>query len=83
MEDEYINRVLIYLKQELPEYQEHLEMTNGRLIVAVPAELAFQPFYEKVMASVTTAITRIRTRKADIEFSVRSCHQQRDFKILK
>jgi hypothetical protein len=83
VEDEYVNRVLIYLKQELPEYREQLEMTNGRLIVAVPAELSFQPFYEQVLASVTTAITRIRTRKADIEFTVRSSHQQRDFKILK
>lgn len=82
MEDEYINRVLIYLKQELPDLQDWLELKNGKVIISVPAGQAFPPFYEKVFNSVTAATTRIRKREKDIDFTVRSPVQERDFKIL-
>ena len=81
MEEEYVNRVLIYLKQELPVYQDQLSVKNNKLVITVPADQVFQPFYEKTLESVSAAITRIRKRKAAIEFTVRSSAQERDFSI--
>jgi hypothetical protein len=83
VEYEYVNRLLIYLKQELPQYKDQLEVKNGRLTITVPADLAFAPFYENVFNSVTATMTHIGNRKTDVEFTVRSSVQERDFKILK
>lgn len=83
MEEEYAKRLLIYLKQELPEYSDQLAVKSGRLIVTVPPDAAFAPVFEHLFNTVDAAITRIRNRKTDIEFTVRSPTQERDFKILK
>lgn len=83
MQVEYLNKVLIYLKQELPKYQDQLDIIDGRLVFVVPENTAFQAYYERVFASVSECVGGVRKRKRDIDFTVRSPIQERDFRIIK
>ena len=83
MNEEYLNRVLIYLQQELPAYREMLKLQLGKFIFSVPEEAPFQSYYESVFAAVSAATGRIRNREYDLDFNVWSKNQERDFKILK
>ena len=83
MNEEYLNRVKIFLAQELPAYKEVLAVSGGKLVFRVPAGQVFQPFYEAVFAAVNSCVSRIRNREWDLDFSVQSAMQERDFKIMK
>ena len=76
-----MNRVRIYLQQELPEYKGLLTLSGGKLVFAVPLGEAFQPFYERVFPAVNRCMARVRNRECDLDFCVRSPAQERDFRI--
>jgi len=83
MHTEYLKRVVIYLQQELPEYQEMLTVKTNQIVFNVHPGAVFEQFYQKLFASVSTCTARIRNREIDLEFKVWSPTQERDFKILK
>lgn len=83
MQEEYLKKVLIYLKQELPEYQDQLGIADGRLVFMVPLNTPFQPYYERLFTSISERVGRVSNRKRDIDFTVRSPTQERDFRIIK
>lgn len=83
MNGEYLNRVLIYLQQELRTYRETLKLQAGKFVFIVPDENPFQPYYEAVFAAVSASAGRILNREFDLDFKVWSKNQERDFKILK
>jgi hypothetical protein len=83
MHTAYLNRVVIFLQQELPEYQEMLAVKANQVVFTAHPGVAFEPFYQKLFTSVTACATRIRNREIDLEFKVWSPTQERDFKVLK
>jgi hypothetical protein len=84
MNTTYLNRVLIYLQQELPEkYREHIQLAGEKLVITLPDEGSFQQDYEALHQTIVSSIGRIRNRDIDLDFTVRLVAQERDFKILK
>jgi hypothetical protein len=84
MNIDYLNRVLIYLQQELPEnHREHISLTGEKLVVILPETANFSQAYETLHPAIISSINRIRNREIDLEFSIRSKNQERDFKISK
>lgn len=83
MENEYLRRVVVYLQQELPEYQKMVAVKNDQIVFTVHPGAAFEPFYQQLHTSVSNCIGRIRNREIDIELKVWSPVQERDFKVLK
>jgi hypothetical protein len=83
MHTEYLEKVLIYLQQELPGYKADITLENGVLVFRVPQGKAFQPYYESVFAAASACIGRIRNQEIDLAFSVKSPNQERDFCLLK
>lgn len=83
MNEEYLNRVLIFLQQELPGYKNLLALKAGKFVFTLPAETAFQLYYESLFTAISACTGRIRNRKHDLDFKVWSPNQERDFKVLK
>lgn len=83
MNEEYLNRVLTYLHQEMPKYKNDLSLKAAQFVFILPAGIAFQPYYEDVFTAVSTCTGRIRKSEIDLDFKVWSPNQERDFKILK
>lgn len=83
MNEIYLNRVLIYLQQELPDYQQHTKVTNGKFIITISDMANFQRTYEDLHQAIVNSINRIRNRDIDLEFTVKSENQERDFTIFK
>lgn len=83
MNQDYLNRVLTYLQQELPQHKDSIQAVNGRIIVTLTDNCNFQQAYELLHPNFLTCIGRIRNRAIDLEFTIRSASQERDFKILK
>ncbi|RKR84633.1 hypothetical protein BDD43_4880 [Mucilaginibacter gracilis] len=75
--------MVIYLQQELPEYQEMLTVKANQIVFTVPPGAVFEQFYQKLFASISACTARIRNREIDLEFKVWSPTQQRNFKVLK
>ncbi|WPU96919.1 hypothetical protein SNE25_15465 [Mucilaginibacter sabulilitoris] len=48
-----------------------------------PVDTAFQPYYEKLFTSVSECVGRVKNRKKDIDFTLQSPVQARDFRIIK
>lgn len=82
MNNDYLNRVMHFLKQEMPDTREIIVLKENKVIFIVPGETAFQPFYEAIFKRVTEC-TKKRKREADIPFCVWSPTQERDFIIPK
>jgi hypothetical protein len=84
MSADYLNRVLIYLQQELPEdYRQRISLSGDRLIISQAETANFSQAYEILHPAIINSINRIRNREIDLEFTIRSKNQERDFKILK
>ena len=84
MNGAYLNMVRVYLQQELPEtYREYIQVSKEKLIIAIPDTVNFNQVYETLQETITDCINRIRNRDIDLEFTIRSVTQERDFKILK
>jgi len=84
MNTAYLSRVLIYLQQELPEdYRQLIRLSGEKLIVSLPETANFSQAYDVLYKTITNSIGRIRNREIDLEFTIWSKNQERDFKILK
>lgn len=84
MNADYLNRVVIYLQQELPEdYRQLVRLSGEKLIISLPETANFSQVYEVLHQTITNSIGRIRNREIDLEFTIRSKNQERDFKISK
>jgi hypothetical protein len=84
MNTDYLNRVLIYLQQELPEaYHHHIKLSGEKLVINLLDTANFSQVYETLHFNINDSIKRVRNRKIDLEFTIRSKNQERDFKILK
>lgn len=75
--------VRVYLQQELSEtYREHIQVSSEKLIITIPDTANFSQAYEVLQETIVGSINRIRNREIDLEFTIRSINQERDFKIL-
>jgi len=84
MNTAYLNRVLVYLQQEMPEdYRANIKLNGEKLIITIPETANFGQTYEILHQTIAENIDRIRSREIDLEFTIRSKNQERDFKILK
>jgi hypothetical protein len=54
MNDEYLNRVLIFLQQELPGYKAQVVLKAGKFVFTLPDGTAFQPWYESLFSAIST-----------------------------
>lgn len=80
----YLNRVLIYLQQELPEkYRDHIQLAGEILVITLVDQASFQQDYEALHQTIVRSIDRIRSRDIDLDFTVKSVAQECDFRILK
>lgn len=71
-------------KQELPEnYREQIKHNGEKLIVTIPDTANFSQVYENLHQAIVSSIQRVRVRQVDLEFTIRSKVQERDFKVLK
>jgi hypothetical protein len=77
--------VRVYLKQELPPpYNELIEVEDDKIIIILPEN--GQPFnvnYDHVFGMINQRVKEIRDRQYELNFTVRSQNQLRDFTILK
>lgn len=83
MHTEYLEKVRIYLQQEMPGYKADVKLEDGVLVFRVPEGKAFEPYYEAVFVGTSACIGRIRNQEVDLTFSVKSPNQERDFRLLK
>ncbi|MCO5934758.1 hypothetical protein NAF17_04335 [Mucilaginibacter sp. RB4R14] len=81
---DYLNRVLIYLKQELPErYKNLIRLTDGKFVITLLADAVFESDYRLLHEAILTSINRVRKREFDLDFTVTTNYQARDFRIIK
>ena len=81
---EYLNKVLTYLKQELTEaYKSCISLKETKFIITMVDDVNFNTVFPEVHTQINKNIERVRNRKVDLNFSVRSKNQERDFMILK
>jgi hypothetical protein len=81
---DYLNRVLIYLKQEIsPNYRDGINLADDRILIYLNQQgEVFNEAYTDVYAQVSQSIARIRNRHQAIEVRVQAADgQQRDFKV--
>lgn len=83
MNEAYLQKVLIYLQQELPEWRDRLMIMGGKLVINIAATETFQPTFELINHAINNSMSRVRNRETDLEFTVKSTAQERDFKIFK
>lgn len=82
MNTEYLNMVRVYLQQELPEtYREHIKLSGEKLVISIADTANFSEVYETLHETIVGSINRIRNRDIDLEFTIQSTIQERDFKI--
>lgn len=81
---DYLNRILIYLKQELPpQYSEMLQLDGWVLKFVLPNNESFNEMFNDIKSKTERCILVIKERKANLDFTVYSPNQERDFKIYK
>lgn len=82
MNSKYLNRVVVFLQQELPEYASMISLEEEKILFSISGDAPFQPFYEGIFENVSASISRIRNLECDLDFRVAAKYQMRDFKIL-
>ncbi|RKR82838.1 hypothetical protein BDD43_3028 [Mucilaginibacter gracilis] len=66
MNADYLNKVLIYLQQELPqEYREQIRLTGEKFIIPVSDTSNFQSVYELLHPIIVNCTNRVRSRDMD------------------
>ncbi len=83
MNEAYLQKVLIYLQQELPEHKAQITAANGRIIFEIETSGQFQQVYDQLNALINACVLRIRNREIDLDFTIKAKNQERDFKIIK
>jgi hypothetical protein len=81
---QYLNRVLLYLKQELPKrYRESIELDEDRFVITIADDEHFIIKCSELHVKISTNIERVRSRDYDLHFTIRSSRQHKDFTIVK
>lgn len=84
MNEAYLNMVRVYLQQELPEiYRGNIKVIDERVVISIADTSDFNRIYETLQEIIAGSIDRIRNREIDLEFTIQSTIQRRDFKIWK
>jgi hypothetical protein len=78
----YLNKVFTYLKQELPNpYRDTITLVESTFIITAPDDIGFNSLYTELHEKIVTRIERVRKRDYDLNFTVKSTRQLRDFTI--
>ncbi|GAA4907221.1 hypothetical protein [Mucilaginibacter defluvii] len=81
---DYLKRVLVYLKQELPvRYKDYVELDGWVIKFVIPNDVRFDDEFADIERVTETYVRAIRERKADLNFTVWRPNQSRDFIIYK
>lgn len=81
---QYLIRVLLYLKQELPKpYKESIELDDDRFVITILDDEHFTIKCSDLRVKISTNIERVKKRDYDLHFTIRSSRHQKDFTILK
>ena len=78
---EYLNKVVIYLKQELPEILLDVSVADDRIVFRIDEHKLFNDQYNKLYEEVLSSISRLRNKETPLSFSVKTDVQLRDFTI--
>ena len=81
----YLDMVRVYLSQELPPpYNEAITVTDNRIRVSLPdTGKSFNAEYAIVHPMIVESINRIREVQHNLDFTIWTPHQLRDFTIFK
>lgn len=81
----HLIQVRVFLKQELPApYNELINIEDDRIVISLPDNgKPFNANYEEVFNMVNENVARIRNREYDLDFTVKTANQLRDFRIYK
>ncbi|GAA4321611.1 hypothetical protein GCM10023149_21540 [Mucilaginibacter gynuensis] len=83
-EIEYLNRVMVYLKQELsPLYRDRIVINEGVIIVKLSDDVPFNETYNDLHPLIVSNVERVRNREYDLNFTVWTANQLRDFKVYR
>jgi hypothetical protein len=83
-EESYLEKVRIYLTQELPKsYSQFITVKDSAITVVIPESITFNDGYAKLHPLIEASIQRIRNRKYDLNFIIWTPNQIRDFRIYK
>lgn len=83
-EESYLEKVRIYLTQELPEpYSQFITVKDSAITVVIPASITFNDGYAKLHPLIEASIQRIRNREYDLNFTIWTPNQIRDFRIYR
>ena len=83
-EIEYLNRVMVYLKQELsPLYRDRIVINEGVIIVKLSDDVPFNETYNVLHPLIVSNVERVRNREYDLNFTVWTANQLRDFKVYR
>jgi len=83
-EIEYLYKVLIFLRQELPAFSDKLNIQANKIVVMIQADFStFNDDYAAIFKLIEGCINRVRNREYDLSFTIWSANQERDFKIYK
>lgn len=77
--------VRVFLKQELPPlYNDLISIEDEAIVITLPDNgKPFNTNYDIVFALINEQVQRIRNRECDLNFTVKTANQLRDFKIYK
>ncbi|WP_419699079.1 hypothetical protein [Mucilaginibacter sp. NFX135] len=78
---EYLNQVLIYLKQELPESYWDISVVNEHIVFLIDEHKFFNDQYSKLYEDVLSSINRLRNKETSLKFTIKTNIQSRDFTI--
>ena len=83
--NDYLPKVLTYLKQELPApYRDCITIENDVFVIRLPySDSSFTDAYEHLQSLISGSIQRVRVRQYDFEFKIWTALQERSFTILK
>jgi hypothetical protein len=81
---QYLNRVLIYLKQKLPKcYRQSIELDDDRFVITIIDDERFIIECSELQVKISTNIERVIKREYDLHFIIRSSTQKQNFTIFK
>lgn len=80
----YIGKVQVYLMQELPNpYNKLITVNNDNIVLVLPESIPFGDGYALLFKLIEASVERIRNREYDLNFTIWTRNQTRDFKIYR
>ncbi|GAA4321597.1 hypothetical protein GCM10023149_21510 [Mucilaginibacter gynuensis] len=79
----YLNMVLVYLQNELPEYKTVLTIHDGQFILKVEDDIPFHNSLKTAMEKVNKVLSDGKIIEYDLIFTVWNSNNQKQFEIKK